>query len=81
MYAERYVRRDFLKAGSALLISVLWGDEPASAKEKRVTDSTVKRHSFRFGLRRCRSVAPALEHSLGLWKRTALSPRGRSFAT
>ena len=32
-------RREFLKAGTASLITALWGVEPASAQEKRMTDS------------------------------------------
>jgi 4-carboxymuconolactone decarboxylase len=81
-------RREFLKAGSALLISILWGAEPASAKEKRMID-TVKSSEVPsiLSYEDVRSVAPALEHYTkealinGLWKRPRLSPRDRSIIT
>src|SRR6202011_5402348 len=81
-------RREFLQAGTALLIAALWGGGSASAREKRMTDSK-KANTLPSVLTYddVRVVSPALEHYTkgalldGLWKRPELSPRDRSVVT
>jgi 4-carboxymuconolactone decarboxylase len=81
-------RRDFMKAGMALLIAALWGAEPAFAQEKSMTDSK-KSNPLPASLTYddVRAVSPALEHYTkgplldGLWKRPELSSRDRSIVT
>jgi 4-carboxymuconolactone decarboxylase len=84
-YADR---REFMKAGTALLIAALWSVDPASAQEKRMTDAK-KANGLPSVLTYddVRAVSPALEHYTkgplldGLWKRPEMSPRDRSIVT
>jgi 4-carboxymuconolactone decarboxylase len=81
-------RREFMKAGTTLLIAALWSVGPASALEKRMTDAK-KPHGLPSVLTYddVRAVSPTLEHYTkgalldGLWKRPELSPRDRSVVT
>jgi 4-carboxymuconolactone decarboxylase len=81
-------RREFMKAGMALLITALWGVEPVFAQEKRMMDSK-KSVALPVSMmyEDVRAVSPALEHYTkgplldGLWKRPELSPRDRSIIT
>ena len=69
-------RREFIKTGAVVLISVLWDLSAASARENRMTD-TKKPLTAVSGLTYddVRAVSPALEHYTkralldGLWKR------------
>jgi 4-carboxymuconolactone decarboxylase len=82
-------RRDLImKAGLALVTAPLWGAEPASSQEKRMTDTknlNVLPSVLTYD--DVRAVSPALEHYTkgplldGLWKRPELSPRDRSVVT
>src|ERR1700733_2257422 len=80
MYAEHYVRREFLKAGSALLISVLWRDEPESAGEERMAH-TATSNSLPSVLtyEDLRSVAPARLSTTRRRRSSTVSGSVRSF--
>src|SRR5271156_1210498 len=81
-------RRDFVKMGTALFVVSLWGDMPAFAEEKIMSESK-KQSAAANGLNYedVRAVSPALEYYTtgplldGLWKRPELSPRDRSIVT
>jgi alkylhydroperoxidase/carboxymuconolactone decarboxylase family protein YurZ len=77
---DRMKRREFMKAGAALLAVALWRGEPAFAEEKSMSDPTKPNASARsLTYEDVRAVSPAPEHytkgSLldGVWKRTGLS--------
>lgn len=81
-------RREFMKAGTALLMAALWSVDPASAQEKGMTGA--KKASGLTSILTyddVRAVSPALEHYTkgplleGLWKRPEMSPRDRSIVT
>jgi|ERR1700691_5674272 4-carboxymuconolactone decarboxylase len=84
-YADR---REFMKAGAALLIATLGSLGPASTQEKRMSDAE-KPNGLLCVLTSddVRAVSPVLEHFTkgalldGLWRRPELSPRDRSVVT
>lgn len=81
-------RREFMKAGAAVLTAALWDAGSASAQEKRMTDiEKQKALPSVLTYDDVRAVSPALEHYTkgalldGLWRRPELSPRDRSVVT
>jgi 4-carboxymuconolactone decarboxylase len=83
-------RREFMKAGAALIVASLWGPVPAFAEEKSMSISNSKKSNAPAAYLTYEdvgTVSPALEHYTretllgGVWKRPQLSPRDRSIVT
>jgi 4-carboxymuconolactone decarboxylase len=79
--SENAARRDFVKAGTAHIITALWGVEPILTQERRMTLPASLTYDD------VRAVSPALEYYTKgllldeLWKRPDLSLRDRSIIT
>jgi 4-carboxymuconolactone decarboxylase len=81
-------RREVMKTAAAPMITALWRESPAFAKEERMTDRK-KSQALPSVLTYddVRAVSPALEHYTkgplldSLWRRPELSPRDRSVVT